>query len=374
MKYRSFGNTNKKISSLGFGCMRLPKLNNDDMKSKLNEEKSIELLKRAYKLGINYFDTAPFYCNGQSEEMVGKAVKPFRDKIYLSTKNPIEDGSIKTFRKYLNQSLKRLDTDYIDFYHMWGINLKEYIEKIDKKNGPLYEAFKAKEEGLIKHLSFSFHDASENLFKLIDTGHFETMLVQYNLLDRRNEEGIKYAMEKGLGVAIMGPIAGGRLGKPSKVIQNILPNKIYGSNELALKFVLANTNVTTALSGMENIKMLEENVNIADNSGYLSDKEVENVKKAMEEKKSLANLYCTACKYCMPCPENVNIAKIFKLMNYYRIYDIKNYAKKEYKKLDGSNKKGSKAEACIECGECESKCPQNIKIVSQLKECSKALS
>lgn len=374
MRYKEYGNTGEKISRLGFGCMRLPRLDEENMKSDLDEEKSIKLLRKAYELGVNYFDTAPFYCNGQSEEIVGKALKPFREKVYISTKNPIEDGSVKTFRKYLNQSLKRLNTDYIDFYHLWGIDFKTYKETIDKKDGALYEAIKAKEEGLIKHLSFSFHDAPENLFKLIDTENFETMLVQYNLLDRKNEEAIKYANKKGLGVAIMGPIAGGRLGTPSEVIQNLLPKKLYSSNEIALKFVLANPNVTCALSGMGNIKMLEENVRITNESDYLNDEELNIVNKSMKEMKKLSDLYCTGCKYCIPCPKDINIPRIFELMNQYKLYDIKDYSKEEYKRLNGENDRGYDASVCIECGQCIEKCPQNIDIIYQLKESHKVLS
>lgn len=374
MKYKEYGKTGKKISRLGFGCMRLPRIDKENMKSDLDEEKSIELLRRAYELGVNYFDTAPFYCNSQSEEIVGRALKPFRENVYISTKNPIEDGSVITFRKYLNQSLKRLDTKYIDFYHMWGINLKTYEEIIIKEDGVLYEALKAMEEGIIKHLSFSFHDIPENLFKIIDSDHFETMLVQYNLLDRKNEEAIEHAKKKGLGVAIMGPIAGGRLGTPSKVIQNILPKKLYSSNEIALKFVLTNPNVTCALSGMENIQMLEENVRITNESDYLSEDELDIVNKSMLEMKNLSDLYCTGCKYCIPCPKEVNIPRVFELMNYYKLYDIKDYAKEEYKKLNGENNRGYDGSVCVECGKCIDKCPQKIEIIDQLKESHKALS
>ena len=126
---------------------------------------------------------------------------------------------------------------------MWGINWKVYQEKIDVPNGPLEAAYKAKEDGLIKHISFSFHDKPENLFKIIDTGHFESMLVQYNLLDRSNEEAIAYAKSKGLGVAVMGPVGGGRLGAPSEAIIKMIPGGVKSTAEAALRFVFANPNV-----------------------------------------------------------------------------------------------------------------------------------
>ncbi len=246
MQYREFGKTGIKISALGFGAMRLPQkqVNGKDV---FDVEESIKIIHRAFELGVNYIDTAPYYCDGESEVIVGKALKGWRDKVYLSTKNPIEDDSGVNYRGRLESSLKKLDVDYIDFYHMWGINWQTYEEKIIAPDGPLQAALKAKEEGLIKHLSFSFHDIPENMIKLIDTGHFETVLCQYNILDRKNEEAIAHAKAKGLGVVIMGPVGGGRLGAPSQVIQNLLPGKSTSSAELALRFVISNPNVTCAL-------------------------------------------------------------------------------------------------------------------------------
>lgn len=368
MQYRDFGNTGLKISALGFGSMRLPSKNING-KNIFDVDESIKIIHRAIELGVNYIDTAPYYCESQSEEIVGKALKGYRDKIYLSTKNPIEDGSGEHFRERLEKSLKKLDVNFIDFYHMWGINLKEYEDKIILKDGPLEAALKAKEEGLIKHLSFSFHDKPENMIKLIDTGNFETVLCQYNLLDRANETAIEYAKAKGLGVVIMGPVGGGRLGAPSQVISNLLPGKIKSSAEIALRFVITNPNVSCALSGMGSIEMVEENVRIASNESILSKDELEAIKSSMDQNKRLAELYCTGCNYCMPCPNDVNIPLNFQIMNYHRVYGLTNYAKEEYKKIGNvASIKGKNAEACIECGLCEEKCPQKISIRKQLKE------
>jgi len=139
MQYRGLGKTGVKVSALGFGAMRLPQINING-NTRVDEEKSIEMIHRAFELGVNYIDTAPGYCNGESEVVVGKALKGWRDKIYLSTKNPIENASGDDWRKRLENSLKKLDTDYIDFYHMWGINWETYETKIDVKGGPLEAA------------------------------------------------------------------------------------------------------------------------------------------------------------------------------------------------------------------------------------------
>lgn len=373
MEYRGFGKTGIKISALGFGAMRLPYKDSGD-KRVLDYDESIRIIHRAFELGVNYIDTAPGYCEGESEIAVGRALKGWRDKVYVSTKNPIKDDSGDNFRKRLEESLKKLDVDYIDFYHMWGINLQTYEEKIIVKNGPLEAVFKAKEEGLIKHISFSFHDKPENLIKLVDTGNFETLLCQYNLLDRSNEEAIAYAHKKGLGVVIMGPVAGGRLGAPSDVIRGLLNQEVKSSAEVALRFVLANEGVTCALSGMSSIEMVEENARIASDPTRLTPKELEDIKQSMEENKKLADLYCTGCNYCMPCPHEVNIPLNFQIMNYHRVYDLTEYAKEQYKKIgSGAYMSGKPAHECTECGVCETKCPQKLSIREQLAETAKAL-
>lgn len=373
MQYRNFGRTGIAISSLGFGAMRLP-IKKVDGKELLDVEEGIKTIHRAFELGVNYIDTAPYYCEGESEIIVGKALKGWRDKVFISTKNPIEDDSGIHYRERLEKSLKKMDVDYIDFYHMWGIDWETYEQKICAKNGPLEAALSAKEEGLIKHISFSFHGKPEDMIKLVDTGHFESVLCQYNLLDRGNEDAINYAANKGLGAVVMGPVGGGRLGAPSEVIRSLMSGNVKSSAEVALRFVLSNPNVSCALSGMGNISMVEENALAASNNAKLSESEIDTINSAMKENKKLAELYCTGCNYCMPCPSEVNIPLNFQLMNYHKVYGITEYAKDEYKKI-GTNEwmKGKKAEACIECGLCEDKCPQKLQIRNQLKETAKAL-
>jgi len=362
VQYREFGKTGVKVSRLGFGAMRLPTSDPDQ---------AVELLREGIKRGINYLDTALYYLDGQSEVFVGRAIKGQRDKVIVSTKNPIEDASGANWRKRLETSLSKLDTDYIDFYHMWAINWDKYTQMIDVPGGPMEEARKAKEEGLIRHISFSFHDTPENLIMLIDTGNFETMLVQYNLLDRSNEEGINYAKEKGLGVAVMGPVGGGRLGAPSEEIRRLIPTGTKSSAEMALRFVLSNPSVDVALSGMSNLEMLEENIRIASLEEPLSTREKNMLADILEEKKRLAELYCTGCGYCMPCPNGVDIPVNFTYMNYDRVYGLIDAAKNGYK---GLKEKGKAAESCAQCYQCESKCPQKIEIVKQLEETAKKLA
>jgi predicted aldo/keto reductase-like oxidoreductase len=383
MQYVDFGKSGIKVSRLGMGCMRLPCFDRDG-KTIFDEEKGVALIRRAMELGVNYFDTAPYYCDKQSEIILGKALKGVkREDLYISTKNPIENDSGDDYEKRLESSLKQLDTPYIDFYHFWGISLKAFLSSVKAKDGPLDRAKKLKEQGIIKHISFSFHDGEagekegDNLIAILKDsgGVLETVLCQYNLLDRNKEAGIALAHEMGLGTVVMGPVGGGRLGAPSKVILDLLPGKFQSSAELALRFVLSNSNVNIALSGVSTIEQLEENARVADNTDALSGEELDHIAVMLKENERLAGLYCTGCKYCMPCPNGINIPEIFTMMNYHRVYKITEFAKNAYAEIGKFPwRQFENAAACTECGVCETKCPQSLPIREQLKETHKALA
>ena len=375
MLYNEFGKTGIKMSALGFGAMRLPMLGDGDGKQ-INDELAIPMMLKAFELGVNYIDTAPYYCDKLSESAVGRALKAWKGhKVYVSTKNPIENDVADDFTRRLENSLKNLDMDSIDFYHFWGIGLSNFERWQTLENGPIQAFKKAKEQGLIKHFSFSYHDKAENFTKIVDSGLFESVLIQYNLLDRSNEENIKYAKEKGLGIVVMGPVAGGRLGAPSEVIAGLLKERPASSAELAMRFVLSNPNVDIALSGMSDISMVLENAAIAARGDNLSEEEIAGVNKMMAENKKLAELYCTSCNYCKPCPQDINIPYLFGLMNDHKVYDLTEHSIKAYDDaLQGRSWHKSKSpEVCTECGECEAKCPQKLPIIEQLKETHKAL-
>lgn len=375
MQYTEFGRTGIQVSRLGFGCMRFPSREVDGKKV-FDEEESIRMMHRAMELGVNYFDTAPGYCEKQSEIIVGKALKGRRDQVYLSTKYPSEEASGDDLERKLETSLKKLDTDYIDFYHMWGISLKTFVERLDTPDGPMARARKLRDAGVIRHISFSFHDAPENMIEIIRRGEgvFASVLCQYNLLDRANEDAIAYAHEQGLGVTIMGPVGGGRLGAPSKVIQDLLPGKVQSSAEMALRFVMNNRNVNIALSGMSSMDMVEENAAVASNMEPLTQAEEARIAASLEENRRLADLYCTGCNYCMPCPKGINIPEIFKMMNYHRVYGLTKFARDNYARIGKEPWLNfQNAAACVQCGACEKKCPQHLHIREQLRAAHEAL-
>ena len=223
MQYRDFGSIGIKVSILGFGAMRLPEVETKG-KYQVKEEESIEMIQRAFELGVNYIDTAYPYCHRQSELAVGKALQGWRDKVYLSSKMPTwEVKKTGDYRRFLEEQLKKLDVEYIDFYHFHDLN-EDRFKNIVLKHNLLKEARKAKDEGLTKHISFSFHDKPEVMKRIIDVGIFESVLCQYNLLDRSNEEAMAYAKRKGLGVAVMGPVGGGRLAVSDILKQAIGPD------------------------------------------------------------------------------------------------------------------------------------------------------
>jgi predicted aldo/keto reductase-like oxidoreductase len=372
LRYKEYGKTGDKVSVLGFGAMRLPMV--DDH---VDMDLAVSIIQSALDSGVNYVDSAVHYCSGESQIAVGKAVKGRRDKVFVSTKNHYRGESAGEWQVNLDQSLERIDVDYIDFYHLHGLRWETYQNQLGAGK-PIERFRKAKEEGLIRHMCFSCHDSPENMMKLIDTGEFAGMLCQYNLLDRRNEEAIAHAHEKGMGIAIMGPVGGGRLVPPSDYIQGMVEDA-RSTPDVALRFVLSNPNVTLALSGMNSMAMVEENTATASREEPLSASERQKVIETLEETKRLSDLYCTGCGYCMPCPNDVDIPGNFSAMNYYKVWGLKEHARDQYRRLGRkrNRREGTEVEAwaaaCIECGECEPKCPQDIPIREQLKETHETL-
>lgn len=367
MVYREFGKTGVKVSILGFGAMRLPvkEINGNKV---VDEENSIKIIHRAFELGVNYIDTAYGYCFGQSEIVVGKAIKGWRDKVYVSTKSPIwQIEKREDYRKILEEQLEKLQVEYIDFYHFHSLNWENFENKVLKMN-LIEEALKAKEEGLIKHISFSFHDKPEAMKKIVDSCEFlETVLCQYNLIDRSNEEAMEYVRKKGIGVAVMGPVGGGRLSS-SWVLVKALKEKYKTPSEIALRFVFSNENVSVALSGMNTMEMVEENCKVASDEKFLTEEEKRLLEDVINERKKKGEIPCTGCQYCMPCPQNIPIPYIFSLFNQYKVFEIEN-PKSQYQNIGkGEKDTRKKADACVECGQCEEKCPQKIKIREELKK------
>lgn len=369
MQYRQFGKLNIAVSALGFGLMRLPVIDNDN--SKIDEAEAIKMIRYAIDNGVNYIDTAWPYHGGNSEIVAGKALKDgYREKTFLATKLPTWLINEKEdMDKYLNEQLKKLQTDHIDFYllHALDKNKWENMKKVDA----LSWAEKKKQEGKIRYIGFSFHDEYPVFQEIVDYyDKWDFCQIQYNYMDidvQAGEKGLKYAASKGLGVVIMEPIRGGRLANPPKAVQDIWDTAKVNRTpaEWALQWLWNQPEVSVVLSGMSTFEQLKENIESAKRSGIniFKKEELEIVSKVRNKYKELSPIACTGCNYCMPCPNGVNIPRNFQLYNEAHMYNIYEANRKAYKDLGDA-----KASSCIECGTCESVCPQHLTIIDYLKE------
>ncbi|MFR4582276.1 aldo/keto reductase [Clostridium cadaveris] len=369
MLYRNYGKTNEKVSTLGFGLMRLPLSD-----GKIDRSKSSELLDYAISRGLNYLDTAYPYHNGESEEFLGEYLKSrnIREKVFIATKLP--SFLIKTrddFEKYFNEQMKKLQLDYVDFYLVHALN-KEYFENV-KSLGVFEFLDSLKAQGKIKHVGFSFHDKLEVFKEIVDSYPWEFCQIQYNILDanyQAGEEGLKYATDRGLGLAVMEPLRGGRLA--SNVPKDI--KELWDSAEVkrtsaqwAFKYLWNNENVDVVLSGMNDFDQIKDNIDTAEttDANSLSHSETELIEKVKEKYISKIKVNCTACRYCMPCPMGVNIPKAFDYLNNASLFDDLSTFKENYIK---SLKDKESPVNCIKCGKCETICPQHIEIRKSLEE------
>lgn len=366
MKRRNFGKLDWKVSALGFGAMRLPIVDNDA--SKINEPEAIRMIRYAFDNGVNYIDTAYVYHRGTSEVLVGKALQDgYRKKVKLATKMPTWlVKSQEDMDKYLEEQLTRLNTEYVDFYLLHGLDAERWSKLTDLKVLDWLE--KKKEEGKIKHLGFSFHDEYASFKKIIDSYDRWTLCqIHYNYVDSHYQagmRGLKYAASKGLAVVIMEPIAGGRLAiKPPQEIQAIWDKaeKRRTPAEWALQWLWNQPQVSVVLSGMSAMEQVIQNVRSANRSGpsSLAEKDLRLINLVARKYKQYGYVGCTGCKYCQPCPEGVNIPKIISLYNEYFMKDRNDEIKKKYWEHITPE---SQAKRCARCGKCEELCPQKLPV------------
>ena len=365
MKYRELGNTGLNASALGFGCMRFPLLEEGNDRS-VDEPRAIKLLRNAIDNGVNYIDTAYGYHGGISELIVGKALKDgYREKVSLATKLPLWNvASAQDFDRLLSEQLSKLQTDYIDYYLLHSVNNESWETKV-KKFGLIDKMLQAREKGIIKHIGFSFHDDLEVFEKVLDECDiFEFCQIQLNYIDVDSQagiEGLEYAAEKGLGVIVMEPLLGGKLACPKKNVEELLDGS-KSPVEWAFDFLWNRPEVSLLLSGMGNEQMVSDNLAYADKAavGMLKQADLNMLAKAKKEFDSLTVVPCTGCEYCMPCPSGVKIPKVFAAYN-----EITSGGRRRVKEIFPDIEVN--ASLCVECGNCESKCPQQIKIIDSLK-------
>jgi uncharacterized protein len=367
VKYRKFGKLDLNVSVLGMGCMRLPTTDGISYSPNVIEGSSIELIRHAIDKGVNYLDTGYPYHGGNSEVVLGKALKDgYRKKVKVATKSPMMMvRKPEDFDNFLSEQLKRLQLDHIDFYLLHGIGRKTW--KMIKEMDIISKAEAAVRDGRIGHIGFSFHDDPKAFIDIIDGyDKWEFCQVQYNYMDTEHQagtKGVQYAASKGIPVIVMEPLLGGRISNPPAEVRKIFDG--YGTKrspaEWALQWVWDQTGVTFLLSGMSNMEQLEENLKAADelSTKHLSAKDMELISRVRAEFLKRVAIPCTKCGYCMPCPQGVNIPGVFELYNNGVMYDNMIPSRFSYGRFFQETERAS---ACIKCGQCEEKCPQGIKI------------
>ena len=371
MQYRTFGKLDWKPSALGFGAMRLPILDGDT--AKIDEPLATKMIRTAIDAGVNYVDTAWPYHKEQSEPFVGRVLQDgYREKVKLATKMPswfIKEPS--DFDTYLNAQLEKLQTERIDFYLLHALNKTFWPNLRDL--GVFEWAEKAVADGRIGHLGFSFHDDLPLFKEIVDAYDWTFCQIMYNYMDthfQAGREGLEYAAAKGLAVVVMEPLRGGSLTRPApEPVAKIWDEASAERSQAdwALQWIWSHPEVSLLLSGMTEMSHVEENLASADRSAasLLTPDEMTLVDRVRDAYRTLSPIPCTDCKYCMPCPSGVAIPRIFAAYNNAMMYGDHEGARRNYELY---MKPENRADQCVECGQCEAACPQQIEIIDWLKK------
>lgn len=376
MQYRAFGKTGCDVSTLGFGCMRLPLEEGagTDM-SRIDIAATTRLLDSAIAQGVNYVDTAYPYHEGHSEPVVGKVLEELKQRgnVMLATKMPSwAINTAEDMQKYFDEQCQRLRTEYIDFYLLHTLN-KGYWPKL-RDLGALEFLEKLKRQGRIRHIGFSFHDDLPVFEEILGAYDWEFCQIQYNYMDeayQAGSAGLVQAVQKGMGVVIMEPLRGGNLAQtPPPDIQAVWDAAPVRRTpaEWALRWLLDKAGVSVILSGMNTQEQLDENLRVcADHKpDTLMPAELDAIHKVRDIFSAKVKVPCTACNYCMPCPSGVNIPGVFRIYNQYGLFGNRQWAAGMYNFIMAAT--DERADHCVACGQCEEACPQHIQIIDTLKQ------
>jgi predicted aldo/keto reductase-like oxidoreductase len=378
MKYRKFGKLNWQVSVLGFGVMRLPVINNDQ--AQINEPEALKMIRYAIDNGLNYLDTGYFYHNGQSEVIVGKALKgTYKDKAKVAVKMPcVAVKSAADFDRLFEEQQKRLDMSKIDFYLLHGLGAISWHKMRDL--GIIKWAEKKMAQGCFDHFAFSFHDEYPAFQEIVDGyDNWSFAQVQYNYMDVHRQagmEGIKYASAKNLGIVVMEPLRGGNLAKkPPESVAKVWEDAPHRMSlaEWGLHWLWDQPEISVVLSGMSTMEQVQENITAAGRSavGKLTREDHALLDRVREAYKNLHPIPCSGCRYCMPCPNDVAIPSIFEIYNDGVAYNIPNRGRGRY--LD-TLLDGRRGDQCVQCNICVEHCPQKIDIPEWLEKIHQLLS
>ena len=329
-----------------------------------DDEEGAKVVRRAADLGINYFETSNWYCENRSEIKVGMGLKGIRDKVYISTKSKVNPGTTgDDVRRNVEQSLKQLGVDRVDFYQLWDYRLPDR-EPILAKGGGLDTLEKLRDEGIIGHIGITSHESNENILEMLETGRLESATIVFDLLRRDTKPVIEYAAKRGIGVVIMNPLAGGLLAANSDVIRNAVSGDNPSNVAAALRFAMSQPGVCTVACGMTSVAEVEENVGYWRDFTPLTAEEIASTSESLGEYQALGKQFCTGCGYCLPCPQGIRIPRLFSVRNHHKLFGLRDWAESRYKRIPAE----VLPENCNECGECETKCPNKVPVIAQLKE------
>ncbi|MBQ9300062.1 MAG: aldo/keto reductase [Clostridia bacterium] len=375
MQYVPFGKLGFDISRLGLGCMRLPMTEQDGQKA-VDVPRAIALIRAAIDGGVTYIDTAYPYHGGESENIVGQALRDgYRERVRLATKLPVWKVETRAdMDKLLDEQLKKLQVSHVDFYLLHALSRQRW-EKV-KALGALEFLDSAVKDGRIRYPSFSFHDEYD-VFEDIMNGYDWCMAqIQYNYLDinhQAGDRGIALARKRGVPLVIMEPLRGGALAKPSADIQAIMdayPEK-HSPVDWAFRFVGNEEQVATILSGMSNEEQLDDNLRIFEDVrvGALSESDKKLIADLREAYRRRMPIGCTGCEYCLPCPKGVAIPRNFRTYNEFNMFDKLAEFPRRYQDFVRDS---AEAGRCVKCGACEKQCPQHLRIRDWLQTVHKA--
>ena len=369
MKYRTMGKLGIQASAFGLGCMRFNGPASGD--SIIDEQKAITLIRRAIDGGVTYLDTAYVYLDKTSEIVLGKALQDgYRDRVTIATKMPCEAVHNRSeMQALLDEELRKLQTDHIDFYLMHGINREkwEYFKSIGAP-----EFFDdMKKAGKIRYKCFSFHGPYDEYAYILQDYDWDMVQLQYNFMDIHNQagtRGVELAGKLGIPVVIMEGLLGGRLAKAPANVQALYDAFPVRRSpvEWAFRWLCNRPEIAVVLSGCNEADQIDENLRIFDTvgNGIMSDDELRLMDQVRAAYISRTKIGCTGCRYCMPCPNGVNIPGVFSVWNNVSLYDMDPSTNWDLRRIRENN---NGADHCIGCGACEAACPQHLSIIESLQ-------